>query len=100
MMIHDLGQDPVHWFDDSDYAEYSTDLGDSELSPDGSRLASIRGYGIRDPALHLRGEQQRDLGPAPGSLAGPGMTGTEEGDRRADLGPGQQAPGLANDEGV
>jgi hypothetical protein len=44
--IHDLGAgEPVHWFDDSDYAENSTDLGDAELSPNGRRLAAVRGYG-------------------------------------------------------
>ena len=44
--FHDLGQgDPVHWFDDSDYASPSTDLDDGELSTDGSRFAAIRGYG-------------------------------------------------------
>ena len=44
--FHDLGKgDPVHWFDDSDYASPSTDLDDGELSADGSRFAAIRGYG-------------------------------------------------------
>ena len=37
----------VHWFDDEDVfgQENSTDLGDGELSPQGDRLAILRGYG-------------------------------------------------------
>jgi hypothetical protein len=37
----------VHWFDDEDVfgQESSTDLGDGELSPQGDRLAILRGYG-------------------------------------------------------
>jgi hypothetical protein len=37
----------VHWFDDEDVfgQDSSTDLGDGELSPQGDRLAILRGYG-------------------------------------------------------
>ena len=37
----------VHWFDDADVfgQDNSTDLGDGELSPQGDRLAILRGYG-------------------------------------------------------
>lgn len=35
----------VHWFDDMDMFDPSTDLGDGELSRQGDRLATIRGYG-------------------------------------------------------
>jgi len=45
VMVHDLGSTPFHWFDDSDYAEPSTDIGNSELSRDGRWLAAIRSYG-------------------------------------------------------
>ena len=46
VMVDELGAgDPVHWFDDSDYAADSTDLGDAELSRDGKRIAAVRGYG-------------------------------------------------------
>lgn len=37
--------DDVHWFDDSDVFDPSTDLGDGELSRQGDRIALIRGYG-------------------------------------------------------
>ncbi len=47
IMLKDLGKDPVHWFDDQDLVPpgMSTDLEDGELSPDGKRLAAVRGYG-------------------------------------------------------
>ena len=35
----------AHWFDDSDLRDPSTDLSDGELSPQGDRLALLRGYG-------------------------------------------------------
>jgi hypothetical protein len=37
--------DDVHWFDDQDMFDPSTDLGDGELSRQGDRLATLRGYG-------------------------------------------------------
>lgn len=47
VQLHDLGDEPVHWFDDAQMHPFpdSTDLGDTELSPDGRHLAAIRGYG-------------------------------------------------------
>ncbi|GAA1965108.1 hypothetical protein GCM10009798_26720 [Nocardioides panacihumi] len=46
MNLHDVGSTTArHWFDDSDYADPSTDLSDGEVSPDGTRLALVRGYG-------------------------------------------------------
>src|SRR5919106_3663104 len=36
--------DDVHWFDDKDMFDPSTDLGDGELSRQGNRLATLRGY--------------------------------------------------------
>lgn len=44
VMIHDLGGEPFHWWDDSDWAENDTDLSNSELSPDGKWVAATRGY--------------------------------------------------------
>lgn len=47
--VHDLGAGNVdqHWFDDWEVVgqENSTDLGDGELSRQGSKLALVRGYG-------------------------------------------------------
>lgn len=44
VMIHDLGGEPFHWWDDSDWAEDDTDLSNSELSPDGRWVTATRGY--------------------------------------------------------
>lgn len=40
----------VHWFDDHEMFDPSTDLGDGELSRQGDRFAAVRGYG---PSTHL-----------------------------------------------
>ncbi|MFS3127338.1 hypothetical protein ACLM5J_02930 [Nocardioides sp. Bht2] len=49
IMVKDLGSAPVHWFDDHELSNVppgaSTDLSDAELSPDGTRLAAVRGWG-------------------------------------------------------
>ncbi|MGB0119699.1 MAG: hypothetical protein WBP55_01950 [Solirubrobacterales bacterium] len=64
--IHDLGGGyPEHWFDDSDYASEDTDLGDAELSPDGKRLAAIRGYGSGTHVIWYRVAGNALSGPAP-----------------------------------
>ena len=46
--LHQLGQDPVHWFDDSahstDWQDWE-DLSEPDVSPDGTRLAVVRSYG-------------------------------------------------------
>lgn len=44
VMIHDLGSAPTHWWDDSDWASPSTDLSNSELSPNGQWVAATRDY--------------------------------------------------------
>lgn len=44
VMIHDLGGEPAHWWDDSDWAAPSTDLSSSELSPNGQWVAFTRDY--------------------------------------------------------
>jgi hypothetical protein len=44
--IHDVGAAAAqHWFDDSDYADPSTDLSDGEATRQGTDLAILRGYG-------------------------------------------------------
>ena len=43
--IHDFGGTAKHWFDDSDYADPSTDVGDGEVNRQGTDLAVVRGYG-------------------------------------------------------
>ncbi|MFI5430251.1 hypothetical protein [Aeromicrobium sp. UC242_57] len=44
VMIHDLGGEPFHWWDDSDWAAPSTDLSNSELSPNGQWVTVTRDY--------------------------------------------------------
>lgn len=44
VMIHDLGGEPVHWWDDWQWADDDTDLSNTELSPDGQAVAMIRNY--------------------------------------------------------
>lgn len=44
VMIHDLGGEPVHWWDDSQWADDDTDLSNTELSPDGRAVVAIRDY--------------------------------------------------------
>ncbi len=49
--IHDVGAGvSQHWFDDSDYADPSTDLSDGEASRQGTDFAVVRGY---DDSTHL-----------------------------------------------
>ena len=38
------GSQAVHWFDDQDYFEDSSDLGEATVSRDGRRIAAIHGY--------------------------------------------------------
>ena len=46
MNIHDVGAALAkHWFDDSDYADPSTDLSDGEATRQGTDFAIVRGYG-------------------------------------------------------
>jgi len=78
--IHDLGTgDPVHWFDDGDYAENDTDLGDAELAPDGSRLAAVRGYGPGTHIIWYRVSGNALSGPPPAVPAPECATGQLEG---------------------
>lgn len=44
VMIHDLGGEPVHWWDDADWSDLSTDLSNTELSPNGKWVAMTRDY--------------------------------------------------------
>lgn len=79
VMLHDPGHEPVHWFDDSDYAEQSTDLSDSELSADGQRLAAVRGYGEDSRIITFGVSGNAKSGPAPTVPTPDCITDTEEG---------------------
>lgn len=65
VMVHDLGKAPFHWFDDSDYAFPSTDVGNSELSRDGKWLAAVRGYGTDAYIIWYAVSGDARSGPAP-----------------------------------
>lgn len=48
--LHDVGSaSAAHWFDDYDYADPPTDRGDGEVSPQGTDIALLRGYGDSTP---------------------------------------------------
>jgi hypothetical protein len=79
VMLHDLGKNPVHWFDDGDYAENSTDLADSELSADGARLASVRGYGTDTRIITFDVSGNAKTGAVPPVPSPDCMSGSEEG---------------------
>lgn len=68
VQLHDQGSAPVHWFDDNDMFEFpdTTDLGDSELSPDGRHLALIRGYGDDTTMAWYDVQGSAKQGPPPG----------------------------------
>jgi len=100
VMIHDPGSEPVHWFDDSDYAEYSTDLSDSELSTDGSRLATVRGYGSDTQLFTYVVSGNAKSGPVPGVPSPDCMTGTEEGIAGPTWAPDNSFLAWENDEGI
>ncbi|HEY2299095.1 MAG TPA: hypothetical protein VGH43_15285 [Jatrophihabitans sp.] len=51
VMLHDITKRPAHWFDDSDYANPSTDLSDGEVSPNGRWAAEVRGYGSSESII-------------------------------------------------
>jgi hypothetical protein len=59
----------VHWFDDEDVFGQgnSTDLGDGELSPQGDRLAILRGYGdgLQLAFFAVEGDPRTSIPPAP-----------------------------------
>ncbi|HEX8744154.1 MAG TPA: hypothetical protein VF712_13575 [Thermoleophilaceae bacterium] len=59
----------VHWFDDEDVfgQESSTDLGDGEVSPQGDRLAILRGYGeeLQLAFYAVTGDVKGAIPPAP-----------------------------------
>ena len=78
--IDDLGSgEPVHWFDDGDYTENSTDLSDAELAPDGSRLAAVRGYGSSTHIIWYTVNGNAKQGPPPAAPTPECLTGELEG---------------------
>ncbi len=73
MMLHELGQSPVHWFEDEDAIPPGTageDLDDAAVSRDGSRLAVLRGYEA-ETRLFLATVNGNVRTGAPGALPAP-----------------------------
>jgi hypothetical protein len=66
VQIHDLGTEPVHWFDDEDIYDPSTDLGNTELSRDGRYLAAVRGFDDGASIYWYRVNGNATSGPPPG----------------------------------
>ncbi|MCB0829579.1 MAG: hypothetical protein KDB64_01545 [Solirubrobacterales bacterium] len=100
VMLHDIGQQPVHWFDDDDYAENSTDLSDSELSPDGRRVASVRGYGSNTQVFTYDVTGNAKTGPAPAVPSPKCGTSTEEGIAGPTWAPDSDRLAWQNSEGI
>ena len=71
VMVHDLGQAPTHWFDDSDYASPSTDLGNTELSRDQRYLVGVRGYAETASIIWFRTTGAVPAVPEPLCVVGP-----------------------------
>ncbi|HST42941.1 MAG TPA: hypothetical protein VLK58_25680 [Conexibacter sp.] len=69
--------DDVHWFDDKDIFDPSTDLGDGELSRQGDRLALVRGYGDSTHLMFLKVTQNVLSGAPSGPPAYACNTGEE-----------------------
>jgi hypothetical protein len=79
--IDDVGPgDPVHWFDDADYAASSEDLGDGEVSPDGMNIALVRSYGANAHIMWWRlGSSAKTGSPSYGDPSAGCATGRAEG---------------------
>ncbi|MCD4532833.1 hypothetical protein LRP67_01870 [Nocardioides sp. cx-169] len=81
VQLHDVGSAPKYWFDDRMMSSPPTDLGDTELSPDGRHLAAIRGYGEDTAMVWYDVNGSAKQGPPPGlpdlfcGIPWPGITG-------------------------
>jgi hypothetical protein len=80
--VDDIGgghDSDVHWFDDSDVFGQadSTDLGDGELSPQGDRLAILRGYGDNLQLAFYAVSGDVKSGPPPAAPSPACVTGAE-----------------------
>jgi WD40-like Beta Propeller Repeat len=70
--------DDVHWFDDMDMFDPSTDLGDGELSRQGDRFAAVRGYGASTHLMFYKVTQNVISGAPSGPPAYACNTGEEQ----------------------
>ena len=79
MKLKDLAGAEQVWFNDDDYADPSTDLGDGEVSPDGHWLAAVRGYGSGEHIIWYAVSGDPFSGPAPAVPSPACITGQQEG---------------------
>ena len=70
--------DDVHWFDDHEMFDPSTDLGDGELSRQGDRFAALRGYGADTHLMFYKVTENVTSGTPTGPPAYACNTGNEE----------------------
>ena len=99
--IHDVGAGvSQHWFDDSDYADPSTDLGDGEASRQGTDFAVVRGYGDSTHLIWFPSPDVRSGTPAvPDAFAGC-ATGQEAGIAGPTWSPDGTALALESADGI
>lgn len=99
--LHDVGAGvSQHWFDDSDYADPSTDLSDGEATRQGSDLAIIRGYGDSTQLIWYPSPDMRSGTPAvPDAFAGC-ATGQEAGIAGPTWSPDGSALALESADGI
>jgi hypothetical protein len=92
--------DDVHWFDDMDMFDPSTDLGDGELSRQGDRFAAVRGYGASTHLMIYKVTENVISGSPSGPPAYACNTGNEETLDGPTWSPDGRAIAFAHKEGV
>ena len=98
--LHDFGGAAKHWFDDSDYADPSTDLGDGEANRQGTDLAVVRGYGSGTHLMWYPAPDARSGSPATPDPFQGCATGEEDGLAGPSWSPDGSALALEGKEGI
>jgi WD40-like Beta Propeller Repeat len=99
--IHDVGAAVSHhWFDDSDYADPSTDLSDGEATRQGTDLAILRGYGDSTQLLWFPAPDVRSGLPAVPDPSKGCATGEDAGIAGPTWSPDGTALALAASDGI
>jgi hypothetical protein len=99
--LHDVGAgSATHWFDDSDYTDPSTDLGDGEANRQGTDLAVVRGYGGSTHLMWYPAPDPRSGTPGTPNPFQGCETGQEEGLAGPSWSPDGSALALQAEEGI
>ncbi len=98
--IHDVGGAAKHWFNDSDYADPSTDLSDGEATRQGADLAIVRGYGSDTRIFWFPVADARSGTPAVPDPSTGCATGAEEGLAGPTWSPDGSALALESKDGI